>query len=547
MSIAIYEEVGTGRKHWAESTSPTTKALLATGAWVLFDSTPDTPPPASSSDALGHEMAERVPGFGPFALALRGAFGRVDDALNLRRLADLAASDRQKSLAAARVAYEDAPVFVETWANLSGWTLAATPGLQINGGKVYANGSAGSSGATRAWPLGTTGTGRAVINFNRAGGGGGGVIIGVSKDAAGAVPAVGAGNAKGIYLRNGGNVTQSMNEGAVADLGQGATTDGPHIVTVTVDAAYISIVATKVDGSIEQRVKFPRAGFNIQTLYIFNSDTNQLTGSSIGALGARQATATVAPRLGVEGVARTVAWTSIGNTGIRVALPAGFDSRVPSPVLLAFHGNGSDETHFASNANGKAVADAFLNAGYVVVSAAYSPGVSTWGAQPGLDAYVDAYRYLRDRFTLGPVVLYGNSMGGLESLLTLAERRIPGIACWVGTVPGTNLAASHANAAFTGTIRTAYGIAGDGSDYTAKTSGHDPQLKPGYAFRGLPMWVLVATDDTAIVPADNWNQFEAVVQPYAAEYVRVNATGGHSTGAIASNTGAMVAFANKHV
>lgn len=74
MAIAIYEEVGTGRKHWAESASPTTKALLATGGWVLFDSTPDTPPPASSSDALGHEMAQRLAPGNPFGDAVRGAF-----------------------------------------------------------------------------------------------------------------------------------------------------------------------------------------------------------------------------------------------------------------------------------------------------------------------------------------------------------------------------------------------------------------------------------------------------------------------------------------
>jgi hypothetical protein len=84
------------------------------------------------------------------------------------------------------------------------------------------------------------------------------------------------------------------------------------------------------------------------------------------------------------------------------------------------------------------------------------------------------------------IVTYGNSMGGLESLLTLAERRIPCILASLVTVPVTNLAASHADAVSTTTIRTAYGMASDGSDYAAKTSGHDPLLMKGWQFRGLP-------------------------------------------------------------
>jgi pimeloyl-ACP methyl ester carboxylesterase len=303
------------------------------------------------------------------------------------------------------------------------------------------------------------------------------------------------------------------------------------------------------DTTVEYRSKFARNTVN--NIAVFNSDSRNLTGHSVGKIGVRKATVTVTPRTGLEGLAPSPNWTTVGNANMRVALPTTYDSRKPAPVVMMFHGNGSNETHFADHVAGKAVANAFLAAGYIVVSAANGPNVSTWGAQAGLDAYYTAYQYVRDHYAIGPVVFYGNSMGGIESLLTLAERRIPGVVAWVGTVPVCNLSANYVGALnaqlFKPTIATAYGIAGDGSDYAAKTVGHDPVLKAGSAFRGVPMWVLVATDDVAVIPSENFDLFQPIVAPYAAELVRVNATGGHSTGAIASNAAAMVAFANKYV
>ncbi|WP_137160073.1 hypothetical protein, partial [Blastococcus sp. CCUG 61487] len=71
MALAIYQELVTGRLHWAESTSSSTQARLATGQWVLYDDTPTTPPP--STDPLGSEMAQRVAPGTPFGDALRAA------------------------------------------------------------------------------------------------------------------------------------------------------------------------------------------------------------------------------------------------------------------------------------------------------------------------------------------------------------------------------------------------------------------------------------------------------------------------------------------
>ena len=266
-----------------------------------------------------------------------------------------------------------------------------------------------------------------------------------------------------------------------------------------------------------------------------------LSGNAIGKLGARAGTVTVAPREGIEGVQRTVHRTVVNADKFRIALPTTYDSRVPTPAVILFHGNGSDEFTWTTNANMKAVAEAFLNAGFICLSVT-DANTTTWGAQASLDAYAAGYQYLRDHYAVGGVIIYANSMGGIESLLMLAENRIPGVAAWIGTVPTFDLANNYANALFTSVIKTAYGIASDGSDYAVKTAGHDPALINPVRFRSLPMWALVATDDASVNATANGLALAARLEAVT-DFTLVQVTGGHSTTEITTRAPEMVAFA----
>lgn len=516
--------------------------------------TSDSPSPVydSSADAVTAAIIG-APGSQTTA-ALRAAFA-LSDTLNLRRLNDLAASDRQRSAAAARTVYEDTTVFTESWANLTAW--AGGTGLQVSAGAVYSNGGGGSTaGATRAWALGTTGTGRAVLVVNHASAAGsGGLVVGVSSDTAGSPPAAGAVNSKGLYFHPAA-VIQSMDSGTATNLAVGVNpTSGTYIVTITADARYLSVVAVKSDGSAEYRTRFARGSFNIQCLYIFNSDSRNLTGDSVGALGARTGIGTITPRTGIEGTARTVQWTTLpSSVSCRIALPPTYDSRKPAPLAICFHGNGSDETHFADNANGLAVANALTAAGFIVASAGAG---STWGAQAALDAYYALYQYVRDTYAIGATVLYANSMGSIEALLSLAERRIPSVAAYAATSPTANLASVYTDGSasavsealalgageFTTTINTAYGITGTApNDYATLTAGHDPLLKAGSAFRGVPVKMYAATDDYQVLKDKNADPLLALVAPFSPDATVTAMTGGHSTAQIASNATAIATW-----
>ena len=479
---------------------------------------------------------------------LSTTFATTKDAQSLDRLTQSASVDRQASQASNRVSYEDAPSFIESWADLTAWSSGTF--AQVSAARLYSSGTpSGSDGANHAFALAATDTMRAVFNVRTIGAGtSGGLMVGVTSDSAGGAFTGGGATLRGLYFTGTNIVTMTdgaSGAGMTPGFGaSGAVTDWQ--VTLTVDAEYITATAINLTTPAEYRARWLRTGYTVNNLAVFNSDSRNLTGHSVGKTGARKNTVTIVPRAGLEDQAATHNWTAIGNSSFRVVLPKGYDSRKPAPVVMLFHGNASDELTFASSANHIAVSNAFVEAGYIAVSAAYKPAASTWGATLGLDAYYAAYKYVRDRYSIGPVVLYGNSMGGAESLLTLAQRRIPAVA-WLGSVPVTNLATSYANATFTATIESAYGIASGGADYAAKTAGHDPNLMSGAAFRGLPMWVLIATGDTDVPPAQNFDLFGATVSPYAAELVRIDAAGGHSASAIATNAPAMVAFANKYV
>lgn len=372
--------------------------------------------------------------------------------------------------------------------------------------------------------------------------------MGVTQDAAGGAFTAGATKMRGIYFR--GDIA-IMDQGTVTSLG--TPTAGAWQVVISSDGLYLSAVATKVDGSQEFSYKWPVSpSFQINNVAVFNSDSRNLAGHSVGVIGARGGISTVTPRTGIEGVAaRTVSVSSVGPAnayGIRIAMPPSYDSRKPSPVAICFHGNGSNETTWATNANGITVANALNAAGYIVLSAANTANVSTWGAQAGLDAYYYAYQALRDAgYPLGPVVLYANSMGGIESLLTLAARRIPGIVAWCGTSPTTNLADNYTGSGgvFTATINTAYGITGNAPNtYALLTAGHDPMLMSGSAFRGVPMLFLAATDDTTVLKTNNTDPMAALCAPYASSVTVVPTTGGHSFN-FAPYTGQIVSFFNQ--
>jgi pimeloyl-ACP methyl ester carboxylesterase len=458
-------------------------------------------------------------------------------------------ADALYSAQKARADYDDNPAFVEQFDNLSAWTLAATPGVQVSGGDAFATNPSqgGGSGANKAFALAAGENARAVFIVNQVNGGAsGGLIVGVSSNAAGATPTAAGGSAFGLYFHAFDTVVQQCSNGVFSNIaGSPAGVSGQYVVTVTVDQQWISVVARLVGGTSEIRCRRPRAGFSVNNLYMFISDARNTAGNAVRAVGARKQFGSIAPRALIEGVGQTVHWTGDGASSFKLTLPESYDSRVSLPVAIMFHGNGSDENHFSDNANGILASNALLGAGFGLITCT-AASTTTWGAPVSIDAYVAAYRFFRDRYAIGPIVLYANSMGSLEALLAIKDGRLNGVLGLAMTHPAVSLASAYEDRfgiGFNAAIRSAYGIAADGSDYASKTEGRDPVLLDVADFRGVPMWMLYASDDASVNQAESAVALRAKLQAASSAITVQTTTGGHSA-SIAPFTAAIVSFLN---
>jgi len=236
----------------------------------------------------------------------------------------------------------------------------------------------------------------------------------------------------------------------------------------------------------------------------------------------------------------------LNTDNIVVATPAGFDSRVPTPVVIYVHGSGDVEEDVTVQNKPTAigpVAAALVSAGYIVASPLLTSSTN-WGNPASIGAMEAVYRHLRDAYTLGPIVIMGHSMGGMVSLTTLARRVIPGVVGYVGIEAVYSLANMFANATYTAAIKTAFGMAADGSDYATKTAGYDPALRNGWEFRGLPMWLSSSAGDTQVNKTANAAALVTAVTPFNADITLFNSSGDH-VDPTNFQSAAIVAFCNR--
>jgi acetyl esterase/lipase len=431
--------------------------------------------------------------------------------------------DSLRSTQASAAAYTDAAGWSEAWTDMTAW--AAGAGVALTGTEVASTGAnTTDAGASRALPAGARVRFRATL-IKRATGGSGLVGIGFTTVAAGTKPTSGTMAFVGFDASGFGAV---WNKTGVTQLTSGAFPVGTYYVTGTVDDYAVSLVLTQASGLNECRFTVPRATFGtVGAIALWNSDTRGVagSGSTIGPVAARGAPVT-SPVRSLETPSPSVFYglPSAADQTVRVALPAGYDSRIPAPVVLYAHGSGQTAT--APTTDGGGVNYASLAANGFIVASSDQHGIN-WGSQAGADDLVALYRYVIARHAIGPVLLYGQSMGGLSSLQTLAGRRIPGIAGWLGIYPATNLRAMFDGGTYTQQIKNAHGIAQDGSDYATKTAGRDPQLMDAGAFRGVPMRFYASPGDTQVPKASNTDLFAAKVAPLAPEATVVTTTGDH--------------------
>lgn len=381
------------------------------------------------------------------------------------RLRDTAAhAARQRSSASARMVWDDSrsTQFIEPWANLTNWSTNAL--VQVLNGRLYsATTSGGAANINHGINLGSTtvarftGTISVPASLAR-------VMIGWNNAAVGATPAANFGDFRGLYAAVGVGITQ-YDKGTNTTLAGTAAANvaGMWQWTMLADATSYSVTLVDPNGLEYRSTKWTRDGtFLLNNLMIYIADGNTSTGESFGPVGGTIGSiSTVTPRAGIEGVGRTCLWTLSTATNqrpVKVSLPPSYDARVPSPWVMFFHGASSNEHQISDNTNVSGFFLKLVAAGFVVISANDKIYSANWGAQNGIDSYAEAYYYARDTVNLGPGGFLANSMGGIESLRTLAESRIPDVHAWAATSPTANLLTNYCNPTFTAGMDAAWAL-----------------------------------------------------------------------------------------
>jgi hypothetical protein len=475
----------------------------------------------------------------------------VADLRVLAALDQVAVHDQIKAAAKARKDWEDTSVgWSEQWTAVTSWNQT---NLQASGGLVL---GASTSFSGKGWrPLTgiNTDTFRVTTRLHVSSTTPGtnqqclfGITAGVAADGSDV-----ATNMFGVGIwTNSGNLVAYVNGTPFTPtIAKGVTNPlpaGDYYITLSLTTQEISFVVNDAAGSLYARHSMSRAawGKTASGIAVLINDTRAATGNGFGPIVARSGRLTGNPRVTDESAAyrigRYAPSPSYANEAT-ISTPSVYDSRLPIPTIIYCHGSSQTEEDVVPGYWGSqgAVTKALLDAGFMVAASSFG-AMTNWGNDNALAALTELYQHLRDRYPIGPIGFWGDSMGNQVALNALARRVIPAVTHY-GTRPATNL--RHAfDTGYTAPITAAFGIAGDGSDYATKTAGHDPMLRKGWEFRGVPMRFLASPSDTSIDKTLNADAFASLVGPYTTDVTILPTTGDHTDNSHFQPTDAVAFF-----
>ena len=223
-----------------------------------------------------------------------------------------------------------------------------------------------------------------------------------------------------------------------------------------------------------------------------------------------------------------------------VAAPTGAAN---GKAIIYCSGTGENAESFWT-AGDKAGVEAALDAAGYHVAGIEAHG-DNWGNDAGVADYVALYEFLLSDYAItGGVGILAQSMGGLPGLNVIAGGQTL-INAYAGIYPACNLLAAW-EGSFTAPIRSAYGIALDGSDYATLTDGSDPVLHAPTLFTGCSFRFYASYDDTLVPRADHSDVMADVLRSSALGLAVVPCTGNHGD-ASHFQPADLVTFFDRHI
>ncbi|MEK0153946.1 hypothetical protein [Arthrobacter oryzae] len=217
--------------------------------------------------------------------------------------------------------------------------------------------------------------------------------------------------------------------------------------------------------------------------------------------------------------ASTTVLTANGQRAV-IYLPKNLDRSIPVPLVIHYHGAGTDAT---SETQWQPLWEAAQAAGFAVATSDFHG--NAYGSPEVMADTAAVFDAVLKLAPINGVLLSGESMGGISALNALTHNVLPNVLGIYLAQPVISLWHRYQNAGHD-YITAAYGIAADGSDYATKTAGYDPYLQQANKFRGAPMYITGSTSDTTALVDPFMKGLIARLTGYSPTTF-VAATGGH--------------------
>jgi hypothetical protein len=216
-----------------------------------------------------------------------------------------------------------------------------------------------------------------------------------------------------------------------------------------------------------------------------------------------------------------------GSANLVITLPPSYKPGTTIPWVMWFHGHGGYASDPFTLPLGPPMANAFIQAGYAVVSSDYSQQ-NCWGDADCVADIQTAVTQARMHFNLDPVpYCYAGSMGGIVLFNAIAHGAIQCRAI-EAIFPVTNLASLYngGSGTYASFIQTDYGFSSP-SGYAAATSGYDPSLDSISTFASIPTEIHCSASDTVVPCSTNGQAFAAAITAAGGTANFIASTGDH--------------------
>jgi len=226
-------------------------------------------------------------------------------------------------------------------------------------------------------------------------------------------------------------------------------------------------------------------------------------------------------------------------------VPQSYNPDVPSRWVLYNHGSGQSGLDISTNPHDSCLANALVQAGYVVIASDYKID-TCWGNSQCVTDIAAVQERWKAYLNLRPSpYVIAESMGGIVTWNAVAHGTLSPLAV-AGIYPACSLFNMYAGGAgpFSDDIQNDYEFSSP-SGYAPATAGYDPMFAPAKDFTAFPILMWASYSDRSVVRSQNEDPFTVRVNAAGGNAIIVPTSGNHGD-ASNFNPKAVVAFFDAH-